>query len=71
MSDQTPLKDKSASFKKALLWVAEIMQNQPERDRFSVLQEAQLRFDLTPPECDFLSRHSGMPLEDCASSPEN
>jgi len=61
MSDQTPLHPKSTNLKKALLWMAETLQANPEKQRRTVLQEAELRFDLTPLECAFLDQHFGTP----------
>jgi hypothetical protein len=61
MSDQTPVSSKSANLKKALVWMAETLQNHPEKKRYTVLQEAELRFDLTPLECDFLDKHFSNP----------
>ena len=57
MSDQAPLNHKSANLKKALVWMAETLHDHPEKQRPVILQEAELRFDLTPLECDFLERH--------------
>lgn len=57
MSDQSSLHGKSAHLKKALLWMTETLQEHPERKRAAVLQEAELRFDLTPLECEFLDKH--------------
>lgn len=57
MSDQSPLNTTSAKVKKALIWVSETLQDHPQKHRLTVLHEAQVRFDLTPVECDFLNRH--------------
>lgn len=57
MSSQSPLVTKSANLKKALLWMAETLARHPERQRAVVLREAELRFDLTPLECEFLDKH--------------
>ncbi len=57
MSDQSPLRSQSANLKKALQWMAEALQQHPEKKRASVLREAELRFDLTPLECEFLDKH--------------
>ena len=57
MSDQASLHGKSANLKKALIWMAETLQNHPEKKRPVVLREAELRFDLTPLECEFLDTH--------------
>lgn len=61
MSDQTPLQSRSAKLKKALVWMAEQLETNPEKPRGVVLQEVELRFDLTPLECDFLDKHFSQP----------
>ncbi len=61
MSDQSHLQCKSANLKKALIWMAEMLQSQPEKKRQVIIQEAELRFDLTPLECDFLDKHFSNP----------
>jgi len=61
MCDQSPLQTRSANLKKALTWMSETLQNQPEKKRAAVLQEAELRFDLTPLECAFLDKHFSAP----------
>lgn len=61
MSDQIPLHPKSTNLKKALLWMGETLQANPEKQRRTVLQEAELRFDLTPLECEFLDKHFSTP----------
>lgn len=57
MSKQAPLQSHADKLKKALAWMAETLQEQPHKKRQSVLQEAELRFDLTPLECEFLDKH--------------
>ncbi|MBB5346376.1 hypothetical protein JWG42_00460 [Desulfoprunum benzoelyticum] len=42
--------------KKALVAYCEMKQNHPERDRRSLLEMVETRFDLTPLECEFLNR---------------
>ena len=42
--------------KKALVAYCELKQEHPERDRRSLLQQVELKFDLTPLECEFLHR---------------
>ena len=53
----TPVAPPSANLKKALLWLAEISQEHPEKERSQILQEAEIRFDLTPAECEFLDKN--------------
>ena len=57
MGKNSPLHTKSAQLKKALVWMAEILQEHPEKQRLVILREAELRFDLTPKECAFLDNH--------------
>lgn len=57
MSKQAPLQSHADKLKKALTWMTETLQEQPYKKRQSVLQEAELRFDLTPLECEFLDKH--------------
>ncbi len=45
----------SANLKKAVLWLGETVRQHPERQRADIVREAQLRFDLTPRECEFLN----------------
>ncbi len=61
MSQNTPTQTKSAKLKKALAWMAETLEDHPEKKRTTILQEAELRFDLTPAECEFLDKHFGTP----------
>jgi hypothetical protein len=61
MSEQSPVHTKSTKLKKALTWMGETLRDQPEKKRHVVLQEAELRFDLTPMECDFLDKHFNTP----------
>ena len=43
--------------KKVLCWVSELIQSNPEKKRKDVFHEAQIRFDLSPKECEFLDKH--------------
>lgn len=42
--------------KKALCWISEMLQSQPEKNRQQIISEAEIRFDLSPKECDFIDR---------------
>ena len=57
MSDRSPLSCQSENLKRALLWVADTLRDHPEKERLAVLHEAQLRYDLTPLECEFLNKN--------------
>jgi hypothetical protein len=43
--------------KKVLRWVSEELQLHPQKKRKEVFREAQIRFDLSPLECEFLNSH--------------
>lgn len=55
MSQSTPLQTPSANLKKAICWLGETVREHPEKRRDVILAEAELRFDLTPAECEFLN----------------
>lgn len=45
----------SAKLKKAILWISETVTEHPDKSRQAVIAEAELRFDLSPRECEFLN----------------
>ncbi len=57
MSPSSPLNVSSEKMKKALQWLSNSLLEHPEKTRASVLEEAELRFDLTPAECNFLHKN--------------
>ena len=57
MPSTTPLQTQSANLKKAICWLSEVTKQHPEKKRNIVLSEAELRFDLTPAECEFLNKN--------------
>lgn len=61
MGDQSPLNSQPAKMKKAIQWMAETLRDQPEKERHRIIEEAELRFDLTPLECAFLDSHFNEP----------
>ena len=46
----------STNLQKAVGWISEIVQEHPEKERKKILKDAQIRFDLTPVECEFLRK---------------
>jgi hypothetical protein len=42
--------------KKTLCWISEMLQAHPEKNRQQIISEAEIRFDLSPKECDFIDR---------------
>ena len=61
MNKQSSSPNKSTKLTKALSWMGGILQDQPERQRHEVIQEAAFRFDLTPTECEFLRQQFTSP----------
>jgi hypothetical protein len=43
----------STNLQKAVKWIGGIMRENPGKQRNQVVSDAQLRFDLTPAECEF------------------
>ena len=42
--------------KKTLCWISEMLKTHPEKSRQQIISEAELRFDLSPRDCDFIDR---------------
>ena len=42
--------------KKTLCWISETIKEHPEKNRQQIISEAEIRFDLSPKECDFIDR---------------
>lgn len=62
---QSSLQPPSEKLRKAVSWVSEETLERPEKPRIKILKEAELRFDLTPLECEFLDRKfSGQGMEE-------
>ena len=43
--------------KKAICWMSEELLNNPQKKRDAVIREAEIRFDLSPAECEFLTKN--------------
>jgi len=57
MGDTQYVQGMSTNLKNAVRWISEVVQEHPEKKRNQVVKEAELRFDLTPRECDFLDKN--------------
>jgi len=55
MGEARDMQGQSANLKKAILWLSDAVEKNPEKTRAKIIQEAQLRYDLTPRECEFLN----------------
>ena len=47
----------SDKMKKALRWMSEELLSNPQKKRDTVIKEAEIRFDLSPAECEFLTKN--------------
>lgn len=43
--------------KKAIRWMSDTLLTYPDKKRQDVLREAEIRFDLSPAECEFLNKN--------------
>ena len=68
MGDTNSIQGLSANLKKALCWIGETIQSHPEKSRLKIITEAELRFDLTPREGEFLNTNfTNLTEHDCSS----
>lgn len=51
--------------KKAIRWMSDTLLTHPDKNRREVIREAEIRFDLSPVECEFLDKN----FDDQASAP--
>ncbi len=47
----------ATNLQNAVQWIGEVIQKNPNKQRNQVINEAQLRFDLTPAESEFLNHN--------------
>lgn len=59
MGDAEQLQPTGEKMRRALAWVGECLTNEPDRNRLTLLREAEIRFDLSPTECEFLDQNFG------------
>lgn len=59
MTDDRRLPTGGDKVKKALCWLSDELLNNPLKKRDTALREAEIRFDLSPAECEFLAKNFG------------
>lgn len=57
MASDIPANLTGDKLKKAIIAFSEILEQHPEKSRSKALNEVEIRFDLTPRECQFLHDH--------------
>ena len=56
MPSVDPILPSGDKLKKTLCWISEMIKEHPEKNRQQIISEAEMRFDLSPKECDFIGR---------------
>ena len=59
MASTDELLPEGEKMRKAIRWISETIQEYPGKSRKVVLQDAEIRFDLSPKECAFLNANFG------------
>lgn len=68
MGDTRSIQGLSANLKKSICWISETVKMHPEKSRMEIITTAELRFDLTPRECEFLNtKFNDITEEDCSA----
>ena len=65
MSSVNELLPSGDKMKKTLCWISEMLKTHPEKNRQQIISEAEIRFDLSPKECDFVDRKLRDEVNDC------
>jgi hypothetical protein len=53
----SPTQRPGDKLKKALKALSELLESHPEKSRIELLHEVEIKFDLSPKECEFLNSH--------------
>ena len=56
MPSVDPILPTGDKMKKTLCWIGEMIKAHPDKNRQQIISEAEVRFDLSPKECDFIDR---------------
>ena len=54
MADCQSILPSGEKLRRTIRWISETVLEQPEKPRREILKEAEVRFDLSPKECQFL-----------------
>ncbi|WP_035246088.1 hypothetical protein [Desulfogranum mediterraneum] len=57
MDDNSSLYPHSDKIKKALVWICETLEDKPQLSRKEAIQQAVIRFDLSPADSTFLEKN--------------
>ena len=56
MSSIDAIQTSGDRMKKTLCWISEMLREHPGKNRQQIISDAEIRFDLSPKECDFIDR---------------
>ena len=56
MSSTDQILPSGDKMKKTICWISDMLKEHPEKNRQQIIREAEIRFDLSPKECDFIDR---------------
>ena len=56
MAEIDKLQPSGEKIRRAVLWISETVKAHTEKKRPDILREAQIRFDLSPRECEFVDK---------------
>ena len=54
MSEVEKLQPTGDKMRRVVLWISETVQANPQKNRLDILREAEIKFDLSPRECEFV-----------------
>jgi hypothetical protein len=54
MSEVEKIKPPGEKMRRVVLWISETVQANPQKNRLDILREAEIQFDLSPRECEFI-----------------
>jgi hypothetical protein len=54
MSEVEKIQPAGEKMRRVVLWISETVQANPQKKRLDILREAEIQFDLSPRECEFI-----------------
>ncbi len=51
------IKPRSEALRKAIKWISDMQQSHPENSREEIVKLAEIRFNLSPRDCEFLDKN--------------
>ena len=57
MGEADDIRPSGEKVRKALKWMSEMIEEHPGKSREQILRDAEIRFDLSPSECEFLDNN--------------